>query len=113
MQRSYNAFAVRVQGEEGSERRIVPASETDEGELCIEMRIRLYPDGLMSGVLLRLIKVRRRDGRLTAGLDFARGGDRHYAVLFSRLPRMGSWLVPWIMFLPRSCRGAALLFAVI
>ena len=67
MQRSYNAFAVRVQGEEGTKRRVVPANETDEGELCIEMRIRLYPDGLMSSLLLQLIKVRRRDGRLTAG----------------------------------------------
>ena len=66
MQRSYNAFAVRVQGEEGTERRVVPANETDEGELCIEMWIRLYPDGLMSSLLLQLIKVRRRKIRFTA-----------------------------------------------
>ena len=64
MQRSYNAFAVRVQGEEGVDRRVVPAGETGEGELCIEMRIRLYSDGLMSSLLLQLIKVRRRCGRL-------------------------------------------------
>ena len=61
MKRSYNAFAVRVQGKKGGKRRVVPARETDEGELCIEMWIRLYPDGMMSGLLLQLIKVRRRD----------------------------------------------------
>ena len=67
MQRSYNAFAVRLQGEKGTKRRAVPAIETDEGELCIEMRIKLYPDGPMSNLLLQLIKVRRRDGQLMAG----------------------------------------------
>lgn len=56
MQRSYNAFAVRVLDEEGG-RRVVHASETTDGDLCIEMRIRLYPDGLMSNVLSQLIKV--------------------------------------------------------
>ncbi|CAM9174754.1 unnamed protein product, partial [Laminaria digitata] len=56
VQRAYNAFAVRVQGEESIDRRAVPAGETGEGELCIEMRIRLYSDGLMSSQLLQLIK---------------------------------------------------------
>ena len=60
VQRSYNAFAVRVQAERGRERRVVPASETDEGDLCIEMRIRLKSDGLMSNLLSQLIKVRTR-----------------------------------------------------
>eukprot|EP00904_Undaria_pinnatifida_P011388 jgi/Undpi1/737/HiC_scaffold_10.g04201.m1 len=46
VQRSYNAFAVRV----------VPASLSSEGELCIEMRIRIYPDGAMSNLLLQLVK---------------------------------------------------------
>lgn len=57
VQRSYNAFAVRVLGDSSSERRVVPANEAAEGILCIEMRIRLYPGGLMSGLLSRLIKV--------------------------------------------------------
>lgn len=63
VQRAYNAFAVRVLDASlgsnfstGAERsaggtRVVPASETDEGELCVEMRIRLYPDGAMSKLL--------------------------------------------------------------
>ena len=62
VQRSYNAFAVRVQAEWGRERRVVPAEETDEGDLCIEMRIRLHSDGLMSNLLSQLIKVRTRTG---------------------------------------------------
>lgn len=73
MQRAYNAFAVRVQGEEGIDRRVVPAGETSEGELCIEMRIRLYSDGLMSSQLLQLIKVWHRSDGLTcsrAGLVY-------------------------------------------
>ncbi|CAN0232152.1 unnamed protein product, partial [Ectocarpus sp. 12 AP-2014] len=45
VQRAYNAFAVRVLDEEGK-RRVVPALESSEGVLCVEMRIRLYPDGL-------------------------------------------------------------------
>lgn len=57
VQRSYNAFPVRVSGEEGGERRVVHSSESREGELCIEMRIRLYPDGAMSKLLVQLIKV--------------------------------------------------------
>lgn len=57
VQRSYNAFAVRVQSGEGI-KRVVPACETSEGELCIEMRIRIYPDGVMSNLLLKLAKVR-------------------------------------------------------
>ena len=60
VQRSYNAFAVRVQAEGGRERRVVPARETDEGDLCIEMRIRLHNNGLMSNLLSQLIKVRTR-----------------------------------------------------
>lgn len=57
VQRAYNAFAVRMVCEGGGERRIVPINETPEGELCIEMRIRLYPDGAMSNLLMQLIKV--------------------------------------------------------
>ena len=67
VQRSYSAYAVRVQGEEGTKRRVVPAGDTDEGDLCIEMRIRLYPDGLMSNLLLQLIKVRNENAWLDAG----------------------------------------------
>lgn len=37
--------------------RVVPASQTGEGILCIEMRIRLYNDGTMSQLLERLAKV--------------------------------------------------------
>ncbi|CAM9611990.1 unnamed protein product, partial [Ascophyllum nodosum] len=69
IQRAYNAYAVRVQGLEpttpGGERvdgdkagglgagelRILPARETSEGMLCVETRIRLYPDGAMSKLL--------------------------------------------------------------
>ena len=57
VQRSYNAFAVRVQGKKDEGRLVVPASETTEGDLCVEMRIRLYSDGLMSNLLSQLIKV--------------------------------------------------------
>lgn len=74
MQRSYNAFAVRVLGEEG-ERRVVHASETTDGELCIEMRIRLYPDGLMSNVLSQLIKVSAR--RLAIGARINRVAGKY------------------------------------
>lgn len=66
VQRSYNAFAVRVQGGEGNKRQVVPAGETSEGELCIEMRIRIYPDGSMSKLLLQLLKVRYLGGGLAA-----------------------------------------------
>ena len=72
VQRSYNAFAVRVQGQEGVDRRVVPAGETGEGELCIEMRIRLYSDGLMSSQLSRLIKV--REGCRSNGVCSGAGG---------------------------------------
>lgn len=57
VQRAYNAFAVRVLSDEGERPAVVPATETMEGVLCIEMRIRLYPDGLMSSLLSQLIKV--------------------------------------------------------
>ncbi|CBN76583.1 delta-9 desaturase [Ectocarpus siliculosus] len=57
VQRAYNAFAVRVLDEEGK-RRVVPSLESSEGVLCVEMRIRLYPDGLMSGLLAHLIKAK-------------------------------------------------------
>lgn len=72
MQRAYNAFAVRVQDTEpptpgggvrggggtgAGTRRIVPAGETAEGMLCIEMRIRLYHDGAMSKLLEKLANV--------------------------------------------------------
>ncbi|CAN0199094.1 unnamed protein product, partial [Ectocarpus sp. 12 AP-2014] len=65
IQRAYNAYAVRVQGlvdgKDGSGKgatppRVVPAQETSEGVLCIEMRIRLYHDGAMSQLLERLSK---------------------------------------------------------
>eukprot|EP00903_Cladosiphon_okamuranus_P012613 g11801.t1 len=56
VQRAYNAFAVRVLDDENEQRVVVPASETTEGILCIETRIRLYPDGLMSSLLSQLIK---------------------------------------------------------
>lgn len=78
IQRSYNAYAVRVQNLESSPTpgggmggltyggdkaagilRVVPASQTSEGILCIEMRIRLYSDGTMSQLLERLAKVKR------------------------------------------------------
>lgn len=60
LQRAYNAFAVRVATPSATseasvglpgQRRIVPADESSEGELCIEMRIRLYEDGAMSKLL--------------------------------------------------------------
>ncbi|CAM9875878.1 unnamed protein product [Sphacelaria rigidula] len=79
VQRAYNAFAVRVKlasgsestpvsprdagaGDEGGppgsgargERQVVPANETTEGILCIEMRIRHYHDGAMSQLLEKL-----------------------------------------------------------
>ena len=91
VQRSYNAFAVRVQREEDNKRRVLPASETDEGALCIEIRIRLYPDGLMSGLLTQLIKVRRSNSPAYGRVELARGRDGHRAVPFSRLPRMALW----------------------
>ena len=69
IQRSYNAFAVRVQGpldggaggaaanKAAGLLKVVPASETTEGLLCIEMRIRLYHDGAMSQLLEKLANV--------------------------------------------------------
>ncbi|CAM9198778.1 unnamed protein product [Choristocarpus tenellus] len=55
VQRSYNAFAVRVQhGRGGESGKVAHASETEEGELCVEMRIRLYADGSMSNLLEKL-----------------------------------------------------------
>ena len=81
VQRSYNALAVRVQTERGKVRRAVPVSETTEGDLCIEMRIRLYRDGLMSKQLSQLIKVRTHEGITSCG---SRGGRRGS---FARRPR--------------------------
>ncbi|CAN0393535.1 unnamed protein product [Ectocarpus sp. 12 AP-2014] len=45
-------FNMRAQ-EEG---KVVPAEETTEGVLCIEMRIRMYHDGAMSKLLEKLSK---------------------------------------------------------
>ncbi|CAM9558139.1 unnamed protein product [Pylaiella littoralis] len=66
IQRSYNAYAVRVQdsdvtGEGGDKKRggtpkVIPARETTNGTLCIEMRIRIYHDGAMSQILEKLSK---------------------------------------------------------
>ncbi|CAM9152625.1 unnamed protein product [Ectocarpus sp. 12 AP-2014] len=75
VQRSYNAYAVRVQDTSGSltpgammgglsqgsdkgsgTLKVVPAGETKAGVLCIEMRIRLYTDGAMSKLLENLAK---------------------------------------------------------
>ncbi|CAM9298493.1 unnamed protein product [Ectocarpus sp. 4 AP-2014] len=75
VQRSYNAYAVRVQDtsesptpgammgglSQGSGKgpgtlKVVPAGETKAGILCIEMRIRLYTDGAMSRLLENLAK---------------------------------------------------------
>lgn len=75
IQRPYNAFAVRVLDSEPPEpgrsstrggglgvgtRKVVPATQTNEGALCIEMRIKLYPYGAMSKVLDKLANVRFR-----------------------------------------------------
>lgn len=57
VQRAYNAFAVRVVSKEGDKRQVLPFHDISEGEPCIEMRIRLYPDGAMSNLLKQLIKV--------------------------------------------------------
>lgn len=81
VQRSYNAYAVRVQDANqfgqpqtpggglglgglthGSDKgagtlKVIPAGQTTEGILCIEMRIRLYHDGAMSKILEKLAKV--------------------------------------------------------
>eukprot|EP00904_Undaria_pinnatifida_P011031 jgi/Undpi1/7058/HiC_scaffold_21.g09532.m1 len=67
VQRSYNAFPVRVQDTLASTtsrgvtgagaragsgtRTVTPAGETTEGTLCIELRIRLHRDGTMSKLL--------------------------------------------------------------
>ncbi|CAM9319898.1 unnamed protein product [Pylaiella littoralis] len=67
IQRSYNAYAVRVQESDGGgvvgggrkgTPRVVPASETTNGELCVEMRIRIYHDGAMSQLLEQLAKAK-------------------------------------------------------
>lgn len=73
VQRSYNAFAVRVQESLASTprrgvkvagstaagtRTVVPAGKTTEGTLCIELRIRLHQDGTMSKLLQNLANVR-------------------------------------------------------
>ncbi|CAM9738875.1 unnamed protein product, partial [Ectocarpus fasciculatus] len=76
IQRSYNAYAVRVRDtnptpaaggmimgglSHGSDKgagtlKVIPANQTTDGVLCIEMRIRLYHDGAMSKLLERLAK---------------------------------------------------------
>lgn len=43
-----------------SVRKVVPASETAEGVLCIELRIKMYHDGAMSKLLEKLSKVRKK-----------------------------------------------------
>ena len=83
MQRFYNAFTVRVQSGEGIKRQVVPAGETSEGELCIEMRIRIYPDGVMSNLLLQLIKVRCRGEGIAARLLCACRSYRLWDVIFT------------------------------
>ena len=47
-----------------SVRKVVPASKTTEGALCIELRIRAYHDGAMSKLLEKLSKVRHKSKRL-------------------------------------------------
>ncbi|CBJ27734.1 peroxidase [Ectocarpus siliculosus] len=70
VQRPYNAFAVRLLDVEpptpggrvawsktsAKLPKVVPAEETTEGVLCIEMRIRMYHDGAMSKLLEKLSK---------------------------------------------------------
>lgn len=82
IQRSYNAYAVRVRDtnpsppaggmlmgglSHGSDKgagtlKVFPANQTTDGVLCIEMRIRLYHDGAMSKLLEKLAKVPRGGG---------------------------------------------------
>lgn len=38
-------------------RKVVPAAQTTEGVLCIELRIKMYHDGAMSKLLEKLSKV--------------------------------------------------------
>ena len=73
IQRAYNAFAIRVHGVapptpgggvkplrgKGVEAvTVVPARDSTEGMLCIEMWIRLYADGAMSKLLDKLADLR-------------------------------------------------------
>lgn len=37
--------------------KVVPAEDTTEGILCIEIRVRMYHDGAMSKILEKLAKV--------------------------------------------------------
>lgn len=99
VQRAYNAFAVRVQftsansaGNRGGEqvtaaaaaaagvvrRKVMPAEETTEGLLCIEMRIRLYHDGAMSQLLEKLAHVSGRRGCGGQGRVEGKGGLSSY-----------------------------------
>lgn len=59
--------------------KVIPAGQTTEGVLCIEMRIRLYHDGAMSKILEKLAKV----GRVGLWLERA---NLFYFLFFSVLP---------------------------
>lgn len=42
-------------------RKVVPAAETTEGVLCIELRIKMHHDGAMSKLLEKLSKVHKEN----------------------------------------------------
>ena len=96
VQRSYNAFAVRVQDREATKRKVVPASLSSEGELCIEMRIRIYPDGAMSNLLLQLVKVQHQGGGV-ANLPVT----GPCTVRCQRPHDVARWLARFVLFLLR------------
>ncbi|CAM9646245.1 unnamed protein product, partial [Sphacelaria rigidula] len=52
----FNMRVAQEDGKEGVPRKVVPISDSTEGEACIEMRIRIYSDGAMSTLLMQLIK---------------------------------------------------------
>lgn len=84
VQRSYTAFAARLVVDEGTgERRVFSMGETSEGVPCIEMRIRILPDGAMSKLLVQLMKAcwcfcKEGNGCLSVSVDpFFTANEEH------------------------------------
>lgn len=96
LQRSYTAFAVRLLGENyapsangrllRASHKIVPANDSDEGDICIELRIRRYGDGAMSKMLERIAKV--KEWCMTRSSVFYNSADtlvhRAYVYIFDK-----------------------------
>ena len=86
-------------------RTIFPAKETDTGALCIEMRIRLYPDGAMSKLLEELAKV----GGWVGGW-VGKGRDSVFGYVWHQFGLFSSGFITPRLLSPLTCNFVSLFY---